>query len=635
KLQLKVPENKKIDKSLLDEIKNNKKSIIDFLSNGNWKVKNVDKDHNRVPRFNRIETPQIPLSFSQERLWFIDQLEGSLQYHSPIVLRLKGKLHIQALANSLQSIVQRHEVLRTIFREQNGIVFQQVKADETNWELNIIDDLFYKKPGAGLHEFVEELIRKPFNLSEDFMLRGALLVLDEQDYLLVITMHHIASDAWSLNIIIKEVVSLYDSYSQELPVQLPPLELQYADYAVWQRNFLQGEIFEQKVQYWKEKLDGVTPLQLPGDFVKPAIRSSRGASIGFSIDKEISDQLHDLSRQQGTTLFITLLSAFNVLLHRYTGQQDICVGTSIGNRPQRELENLVGFFVNTLALRSEVNSDLSFTDLLQQVKITTFGAYSNQEVPFEKVVETVVKERDPSRSPLFQVMLVLHNIPASSQLQLGELNLSAENYEPNTVKFDLTFFITETENGLHGSVRYSTDLYKEETITRMMGHFSNLLSSLVKAPEQKIGLLPMLAVTEQQELLEGFNESSVDYPKEKTIVSLFEEQAGKAPDNAAVVFEKDQLSYRELNERSNQLAHYLVSKGVRAGTLVPVFIDRSTEMLVAIMGILKSGAAYVPIDVDFPHDRISYMLEDTTATIVISSKSSSSHIRELTSSLVD
>ncbi|MEO7532773.1 MAG: amino acid adenylation domain-containing protein, partial [Ferruginibacter sp.] len=576
----------------------------------------------------------IPLSFSQERLWFIDQLEGSLQYHVPAVLRLKGALNVEALELALKHIIQRHEVLRTVVRQHEGQGFQYI-IDAGNWHLDWSNGSVYKNDHIALQKYIQRLINTPFDLSKDYMLRASLVSFDEQEHILVFTMHHIASDAWSIPIIVEEVGVLYSAYAEDKPAQLPNLDLQYADYAIWQRNYLQADLLEQKIQYWKQKLDAVTPLQLPTDFNRPAIRGSRGASANSLIDKEILKKLHELSRKQGSTLFMTLLAAFKVLLYRYSGQQDICVGTSVANRNKHELEKMVGFFVNTIAFRDEVNGEASFTDLLEQVKATTLEAYENQELPFEKVVEAVVKDRDPGRSPLFQVMLVLRNTPHSSELKLGDISFSGEGYEQTNVKFDITFFVNESSNGLQVIVEYSTDLYKKETITRMMDHFNNLLSSLVKTPEQKIGLLPMLAVTEQQELSEGFNESSVDYPKEKTIVSLFEEQAEKAPNNTAVVFEKDQLSYRELNERSNQLAHYLVSKGVGAGTLVPVFIDRSTEMLVAIMGILKAGAAYVPIDVDFPHDRISYMLEDTTATIVISSKSSSSHIRELTSSLVD
>ncbi len=589
-----------------------------------------------VPSIEALEQrPElIPLSFSQERLWFIHQLEGSVQYNVPAVLKLKGNLNIAALEFAFKEIINRHEVLRTVIKDYNGRGYQHIR-EEDNWQLEKVNGSVYKSDQPALQKYIQQSISNPFDLSKDYMLRASLISFDEQEHWLVFTIHHIASDAWSIPIIVEEIVELYAANVEDRPVQLLALELQYADYAIWQRNYLQPGLLEQKLQYWKHTLDGAAPLQLPTDYKRPPVRGSRGASTSGIVDKEILKQLHVLSRKEGSTLFMTLLAAFKVLLYRYSGQQDISVGTSVANRNKQELEKMIGFFVNTIAFRSEVKGDVIFTDLLQAVKTTTLEAYDHQEVPFEKVVETVVKDRDPGRSPLFQVMLVLRNTPHSSELKLGDIVFSGEGFEQTSVKFDITFFVNETSNGLYLTVEYSTDLYKEETIIRMMEHFKNLLSSVAKTPHQKIGLLPMLAATELQELVEGFNQSSVIYPKDKTIVSLFEEQVEKAPGNISVVFEQDQLTYKELNERSNQLAHYLLSKGVKKGTLIPVFIDRSTEMLVAIMGILKAGAAYVPIDVDFPSDRISYMLEDTRASIVVSSKKTAAKIHELTNSLID
>ncbi|MEO7768443.1 MAG: amino acid adenylation domain-containing protein, partial [Ferruginibacter sp.] len=340
----------------------------------------------------------IPLSFSQERLWFIDQLEGSIQYHIPAVLRLNGNINKRGLASSIQHIINRHEVLRTVYKEQDGQAYQYVK-DKDGWNLSITDNSINKLGSEALKEYVQQLINKPFDLSKDHMVRAELITLNELDHILVVTQHHIASDGWSLSILVKEIAELYNSFLEERQTNLPPLTIQYADYAIWQRKYLQGEVLNTKIDFWKKKLEGVTPLLLLTDRSRPTVQSNKGASANFLIEKELSENLLLLSQQQGATLFMTVLAAFKVLLYRYTGQQDICVGTSVANRNQQEIEGVIGFFVNILALRSEVNSQASFLELLKDVKATTMEAYSHQEAPFEKVVDAVVKERDLSRNP--------------------------------------------------------------------------------------------------------------------------------------------------------------------------------------------------------------------------------------------
>ena len=359
-------------------------------------------------------------------------------------------------------------------------------------------------PGNGLKERIHQLISHPYDLSKDHMLRAALIKLHEQDHVLVVTMHHIASDAWSLSVIVKEVGELYSSYTENRAAQLPTPQIQYADFSIWQRKYLQGEVLNRKISYWKKKLEGVAPMELPTDFARPAVQSSRGANSSFRIDKDLLSAIELLSRQQGVTLFMTLLASFKVLLHRYSGQEDICVGTPIAGRQQQEVEDLIGLFVNTLALRSEVSSDTSFTGLLQQVKQTTLEAYENQDVPFDKVVEAVVKERDMSRSPLFQVMFVLQNIPDIPTLHLGEVQLSAEVSAQNTTKFDLTFTVTQTDQGLQCSVEYCTSLFSDQTISRMTSHFQELLHSIMNAPWQNIRELSMLTIGEKDQLMLDF-----------------------------------------------------------------------------------------------------------------------------------
>jgi amino acid adenylation domain-containing protein len=563
----------------------------------------------------------IPLSFSQERLWFIDNLEKSAQYHMPAVIRLKGALNTEALENALRFLVDRHEVLRTIITAHEGQGYQQIMASD-GWKLEVTEEAADWDGTRELSRHIAGLVAKPFDLSNDYMFRGDLIKLGKDDHILAIVMHHIASDGWSISIMVKEVVELYEGYTAGGEVKLPLLPVQYVDYAIWQRNWLQGSALEEKLQYWKGKLQGTSPLELPTDYLRGASLGTNGSSIGISIGKGLSVALQTLSRSHGATMYMTLLSAFNVLLYRYSGQEDICVGAPIAGRDQQEIEGLIGFFVNTLAIRTQVSGDMMFSELLEEVKGTTMEAYAHQEVPFEKVVEVVVKERDMSRSPLFQVMFTLQNTPDVLELKFSGLDLSAERLENATTLFELTFAMVETNSGIQGTVQYNTDLYKAATIERMIGHYNNLLESIVATPRETISNLAMMGAAEERQLLEEFNDTATDYPKEKNIVNLFEEQVTKNPEATAVVFEGEQLTYSELDSRSNQLARYLQKRGVKAEVLVPVCVERGLEMIVGILGILKAGGAYVPVDPDYPADRISYMLEDTEASIILSSNAS-------------
>ncbi|MEO7292497.1 MAG: condensation domain-containing protein, partial [Ginsengibacter sp.] len=378
-LQLKVPENKIIDDTLLQQVRDNKQLIIDYLSNSIWKSNSVNNNYQKIQKVDKNLIDKIPLSFSQERLWFIHQLEGSMQYHASEVLWLNGNLNKNALEHALQMVVNRHEVLRTIIKEEGGQTFQQIKQKDS-WQLHIIDGSHYQNNKKLLQKDIDELINKPFNLSKDDMMRVYLITLNVHEQLLVITFHHIAYDGWSRPILVKEIAELYASFLENRFPVLPALALQYSDYAMWQRQYLQGDILDAKISYWKEKLQGVTSLQMPTDFKRPAVQTAKGTSITFTIDKDLSNNIKQLSKQQEATLFMTLLSAFKVLLFHYSGQQDICVGTSIADRKQ-EVENLIGFFVNTLALRSEVKANATFIELLQQVKTTTLQAYQHQEAP--------------------------------------------------------------------------------------------------------------------------------------------------------------------------------------------------------------------------------------------------------------
>ena len=438
-LQLKVQEDKIFDEKLLLEIKNHKPLIIEFLSKKNLKSEKIDNSYNQIRPFNRNKIKDIPLSFSQERLWFIDQMEGSLQYHIPDILRLKGTLNPEALKHALLNIVRRHEILRTVIHDLDGVAYQYIE-ERNDWELNIIDGAQFREDPDGLQNYIKALINEPFNLSKDHLLRIRIIKLNEEEHVLLIVLHHIVSDAWSKSILVKEVAELYKSYIEKRPARLPNLPVQYADFAVWQRNYLQGEILEKKINYWKQKLSNTAALNLPTDFLRPAILSNNGAALHFKINKSISSGLQAVSAKSGATSFMTMLAALNVLLYRYSGQEDICVGTPIAGRQQPEVEGLIGFFINTLALRSEIKGDKSFIEILEQVRSTTMEAYDHQDVPFEKIVETVVKERDLSRTPLFQVMLVLQNTPEVPKLRLGELMLSKEGSRKYCSQIRLKFY---------------------------------------------------------------------------------------------------------------------------------------------------------------------------------------------------
>jgi len=574
-----------------------------------------------------MDLSRIPLSFGQERFWFIDQLEGTVQYHSPQVLRLKGLLNKEALDFALHQIVERHQILRTVMHSDEAGETQIVKSSQ-EWNLNSVNGLIYQNDDEALYKYVKYLVSEPFDLSNDFMIRAHLILIKENEYLLVVVIHHIASDAWSSILITKEFNEFYNAFDQNRKAKIEPLSLQYTDFSIWQRTYLQGELLERKLAYWKEKLNNWIPLQLPTDFLRPSVQGNRGAMVQGAINQDISNKLKDLCKENNASMFMMLLSAFKVLLYRYSGQEDICIGIPVADRQQTEIENLVGYFVNSLVLRTEVKGNDTFRSLLERIKTGTLDALEHQDVPFEKVVEAVIKERDLSRSPLFQVMFALQNNPDFSELNFGELKVQIEKFEHTSAQFDFTFQIAQTDEGLIIYVEYCTDLYTENTIKRLIEHYKELLVSIIADSTQYLGKLNLLSKSEEKLLLKGFNNTSGNYSSKKTIVSLFEEQAAKTPEKMALIYGNQAFTYSEINERSNQLAHYLKSKGVKPESLIPICLGRSIEMVVAMLGVLKSGGAYVPIDPEYPIDRIGYMLYDTGAEIVISTSLSRTKIKE-------
>ncbi|MBC9929147.1 non-ribosomal peptide synthetase [Chitinophaga qingshengii] len=627
-LVVQIEKDREIDGLFLDELRNHKTHLIDYLKTTRQPASDQTPG-NRIDPERRKSVTRIPLSFSQERLWFIDQLEGSVPYHIPTVLRLKGRLDRHALQHALQTIVNRHEVLRTVIGQQSGIAYQHILAPGA-WQLEIVDEPLYVNNEAALQDFIKKLIDTPFDLAADHMLRAHLIILGAEEHILEVTLHHIASDGWSTGIIVQELVELYKAYIENRAPQLPELELQYADFAIWQQENLSGEGLEKQLSFWKQKLGGVAALQLPLDFPRPPIQSPRGAATSYKLDLALLQQLRTLSRQQGTTLFMTLLAAFKVLLHRYSGQDDICVGSPIAGRVRKEIEGLIGFFVNTLVLRDDLGNNPAFTTLLQQVKETTLHAYEHQDVPFEKIVDAVIENRDQSRPPLFQVAFVLQNMPEVPDLHLGEVEFSSVKTAQDMARYDMTVTTEEGPDGLFIGVEYCIDLFTKGTIDRMMGHFEQLLRSVVAAPATRIGSLLLLNNAEEQLLLHTFNNTETPYPTDASIVSLFAEHVTATPDAPALVHGNTTLTYRQLDERSNQLAHYLHGKGVKAETLVPICIDRSPEMIVSILGILKAGGAYVPVDPEYPLERINYILADTGAGIILTNENIIAKLRSTT-----
>lgn len=578
------------------------------------------KQHLLLPVIQRQERKDtIPLSFAQERLWFIDRLQGSVQYHMTFIFRLGGAIDLDAVEKAFRAIVNRHEILRTVIKEQNGAGMQVIRpADEWRMEYMSKEDLASNK--YNINELIEQKVVQPFDLSNDTMLRVTIVQEAAQEYRLLIVLHHIAFDGWSISVMVRELAEAYAAFKENREAILKPLPIQYADYAIWQRSHLSGDTLASKLDYWKKQLHGITPLELHADHARPAGQSIRGGAVYKSVSKEIQDALNAMSKKEGVTLFMVLLSAFKVLLYRYTGQHDICVGTPVAGRQQHEIEGLIGFFVNTLALRNEVNAHQNFKSLLQQVRQTTLQAYEHQDVPFEKVVETLGLERDMSSTPVFQVTFALENMPDADPLDLGGASLVPEGSEHVSAQFDLSLDVGETSDGLRLAMTYCSDIFEEATIVRMLDHYHELLQAIVADHSVPVGRLPMLTTAEQELLLEDYNDTAVQFAATKTIINLFEEQVSLHPHAVALMHDQQSLTYQQLDERANQLAHYLMAHDAGKEKTVGICLDRTPAMIISILAVLKSGSAYVPIDPSYPADRKAYMLNDSNCSMIITSK---------------
>ncbi|KOP26733.1 amino acid adenylation protein [Hapalosiphon sp. MRB220] len=576
-------------------------------------------------------TDYHPLSFSQQGLWFIHQLAPETPaYNIPIIINLTGQIKIAALQKTINKIIKRHEALRTKFVLVDGEPVQVINPTVSfNLPMEDLRKLSEANTAVTVERLTKELAQHQFDLSCQPLLHGSLLRLTDHKYKLLITFHHIVADGWSIGVFIRELTALYEAFANGKPSPLPELPIQYVDFAYWQRKNLHPERIQNLLTYWKQQLGGKLPvLDLPCDHPRrrggpyrktSPVQNFNGAKAQLSLSKTLTEALKQLSYQQNVTLFMTLLAAFKTLLYRYTGQTDILVGSPVANRNSVEVESLIGLFVNVLVLRTDLSEQPSFRELLARVKSVALEAYVHQDLPFDKLVEELQPERDLSYNPLFQVMFVLQNIPLPIPQQ-SDLSLTFYEGDNGCAKFDLTLFMEDREQGLVATLEYNADLFNADTIDRMLGHFSTLLESILANPNQCITDLLLLTDREKQHLLFEFNNTKTEYPADQCLHQLFEAQVDRKPDAIAVVFGNEQLTYRQLNQQVNQLAHYLQKLGVQPEIPVGICIERSITMLIGLLGILKAGGAYVPLDPTYPQERLAFMLKDVQASILITQK---------------
>jgi amino acid adenylation domain-containing protein len=566
---------------------------------------------------------RLPSSFAQQRMWFVQQLEPeSAAYNMPFAVRLSGQLNQGALEKSLEEMARRHEVLHTRFEWVGEEVWQIIDSDH----VQKIEHVDLTRLGADRDVEVRRLCREeangPFDLARGPLLRMKLLQLEEQQHVLLVTMHHMVSDGWSSGIMMREFAELYAGYVRGEPSRLAELTIQYADYAVWQREWLQGEVLELQVEYWRKRLQGAPTLDLRLSQPWPAADREEGTTLEWKLSTELSGELKRVARRSGATLFMTLLGALHVLLQRYSGQSDISVGTPIAGRRWTETEGLIGFFVNTLVLRTESEGRETFESLLRSVRERTLEAYAHQDLPFEKLVERLQPERNLKRSPLFQVMLALDHMP--EEVALPGLKMSRVESEPDRPKFDLSLTVKETDEVLAGTLNYRNSVFSQGSMRRLLGHWENLLHGIVRDPQTAVQDLDLLGEAERQQVLVEWNQTKRPSGA-NSIHDLFEEQVERTPDAVAIEYEGQQFTYSELDEKANQLGRYLRYVGLGADERVGICMERSPKMIVGLLGILKAGGAYVPLDPSYPEDRLAFMLEDADLGILLTQENRREH----------
>ena len=564
-----------------------------------------------------------PLSLPQQRLWVLDRIlpMGSV-YNIAHALRLSGHLNREALRQAFNELVRRHEVLRTRIGMQDGVPMQMIAPDfEVALEVEELAGQTQSERESEGQRRARAEARAVFDLERGPLIRARLLRLASSEHWLLITLHHIVTDGWSWGVLKRELTALYNAYDRGEASPLAPLPIQYADFAAWQRESLHGAMLEKQLEYWREALAELPVLDLPADRPRPAMGSHQGGRIRFEVPEPLTRALRSLGLRENATLFMTLLAALQILLHRYSGQDDVAVGVPIAGRDRRELEGLIGFFVNTLVLRGDLSGQPSFRTYLAQVRSRALDAYSHQSMPFEKVVEDLAPKRDLSRNPLYHVSLAFNNTPPAEWALQGLEVRPLDGIGSESAKFDLSIGLTDTAGRLSGYLEYATDLFDAATIERMAGHWRALLEGIVADPETPVGELALLTPAERRQLLVEWNDTAADYPRDRCIHQLFEAQAARTPDRVAVLLDDQQLTYAELDARANQLAHYLRGKGVGPDVLVGICMERSLDMVVGLLGILKAGGAYVPLDPRYPEERLRFILEDTGLTILLTHRS--------------
>ncbi|RAL24606.1 non-ribosomal peptide synthetase [Thermoflavimicrobium daqui] len=572
-----------------------------------------------TPELKRIERNEIlPASFAQQRIWVLDQLiPDNPFYNVASAIVLSGSLNIKALKQALQDLIDRHETLRTTFGKVNGQPVQMI-AESMPISVDVID-ISHLQPSQREREvqrYAREEALRPFDLQKGPLVRASILRLTKEQHVLLATTHHIISDGWSVGVFHRELSQLYSAQCEGKEPNLKPLEIQYVDFATWQRKWLTGDELERQMEYWQNYLEGINPVEIPTDFARPAVPSFTGNAISFTFSKDFTEKLDIFCHERGVTPYMVLLSSFFALLRRYTGQDDLAVGTPIANRTRVELEDLIGFFVNTLVIRVNTEGDPRFEDLLEQVREHTIAAYGHQDLPFEKLVEMLLPERDLSRNPLFQIMFAVQNAPYED-LKMQGLQVKPLEVETLTTRFDMEMHFVTTKQGLEGMLVYSRDLFEHETIKRFIGHYRQLLEWIITHPTTRISECPILSSDERYQLLYDFNDTHRLYPRDKTVHSLFEEQVRTRADDVAIIDGDRTWTYQQLHRRVAAIREQLLSTGVKPYERVGLFMRRSADLVAAQLAILSVGAVYVPLDPTYPKSRIRYMIEDANISVLM------------------
>ncbi|HEY6927002.1 MAG TPA: amino acid adenylation domain-containing protein, partial [Steroidobacteraceae bacterium] len=576
----------------------------------------------RTPIVRADRAQPLPLSWAQQRLWFLAQLDpdASAAYHMPAALRLKGTLDSAALTATLDRIVARHEILRTTFvKTDEGEPVQVIAAAAIGFCLTRHDlrDLAETERHAAIGRLSADVFQHPFDLERGPLIRGRLLQLADDDHILLFCQHHIVSDGWSIGILVREITALYAAFVQALPDPLTPLDLQYADYALWQRQSLQGDALQRQIEFWRAHLaEAPALLELPTDYPRPARQRYKGASVALVLPADLTTALRAFSQRHGTTLFMTLLAGWSILLARMSGQNDVVVGTPIANRQRLEIESLIGFFVNTLALRIRLDDEPTVTQLLQRIKATTLAAYAHQDVPFEQVVEALLPARSLSYNPIFQARFTWHDTVEASGLRLSGLTLEMMHLQQTTTTLDLSLILTDAGETIVGTLEYATALFEADSVGRCAAQLVALLRAMVANDQQRIQQLPLLSPAECHRLLVEWNATQAPYSGQ-LIQQRFEAQAAAEPDAPALTCQDQCLTYSQLNTKANHLAHYLLSLGIRPDDRVAICTARGLDMVVGLLGVLKAGGAYVPLDPDYPEERLAFMLLDSAPVALL------------------